>query len=171
MKFNKKSQSEVITTVLLILISIAAVVLVSSFILNMVKNNLKGTECFQTMGQIEIKMDGGNSWFNYTSKNLTISISRGSKEFNLSKIIIVYGNEFKNNQVEIKTGGSYNDVYYNNFSGDWDNNNLALPEASGLMTYIVSKVPINVTSVSIVPTVAGGSQCEKVDEKDIPSYP
>ncbi len=45
---SRRSQAELITTVLLILVSIAAVVLVSGFVINMVRDYLKPTDCFKT---------------------------------------------------------------------------------------------------------------------------
>jgi len=45
----KKAQAEVIVTILLILIGIAAVVIVGSFVMNLVRDNLSGTECFDAI--------------------------------------------------------------------------------------------------------------------------
>ncbi len=171
LKNSKKGQSEIITTVLLILISIAAVVLVSSFILNMVRDNLKGTECFQTTGQLELKMEDGFTFFNNTDKLLYLSIGRGIKDFNLSGIIVVYSNDRNSENKKIKAGTIDGLIYYYNNVGLWDNSTaISVPGPGQMKAYKLNVSTIGlITKATIYPILQGGQECENGDEKTIPT--
>jgi len=168
---NKKSQAEVITTVLLILISIAAVVLVSVFIINMVRTNLVSTDCFKTAGQFKINLDEGYTYYNTTgsvspvvNKAVYISISRGEEAINLSGLMISIGS----GQTAISyTVGSSSSTP----SGVtlWNGNSPVLPGKSETRTYrINSSDPIS--KVKIVPIIEPDRVCkEGSDEQTIPS--
>ena len=89
----KRSQAQVITTVLLILISIAAIAIVSTVIINFVRNRLVFTECFDTLGQVSIDIDSGYTYYlpgeGNASSVVVLSIKRGpSKEFNLTGLLV-----------------------------------------------------------------------------------
>jgi flagellin-like protein len=169
-KNSKKGQSEIITTVLLILISIAAVVLVSSFILNMVRDNLKGTECFQTTGQLELKMEDGFTFFNNTDKMLYLSIGRGIKDFNLSGIIVVYSNDRNSETKKIKAGTIDGNIYYYNNTGSWDNlTSISVPSQGQMRAYRLNSASLGVVNkATIYPILQGGQECENGDQKTIP---
>ena len=164
---NKHAQGEVITTVLLILISIAAVVIVSSFVLNMVRENLKGTECFSVQGQLTINLEGGITAFHSTSKQLIVAIERGTKDMNLTGMVIGYGDNYNFKTVEIKQDSSSSSVYYLDLTGEWSNSNIQIPGPGGLKTYNITVEMTNVSKVSIIPILEKGGKCDVSDEKDI----
>src|SRR3989344_7604919 len=166
-KFKKNSsikcrhaQGEVITTVLLILISIAAVVIASSFVLNMVRENLKGTECFSVQGQLTINLEGGITAFHSTSKQLIVAIERGTKDMNLTGIVIGYGDNYNFKTVEIKQDQNYATLRYLNLSGKWDNMSVQIPGLGGLKTYNITVEMTNVSKVSIIPILEKGGKCD-----------
>lgn len=166
----KRSQAELITTVLLILISIAAVVLVSNFVINMVRNYLKGTECFQTTGQLSINTDGESTYFSDSKDQLQISIERETKEFNLTGILVIYGTESSTVKKEI-IGTNVTGVAMGLISGTL-NSTIVYPDRGEMKTYVIN-VPANsaVSKVSIAPIIGSGLACDKVDEKTIPTRP
>ena len=168
LKQNKRSQAELITTVLLILVAIAAIVLVATFIINLIKTQLRGTECFQTAGQLSINLDE-SSYFDSSKNIVYVSIERGEKDFNLTGISITVGSESAtksfiakpsdgSSEVKLKGGGS-----------------VTLPGVSETRTYQVNvSKTINelgtVTKVKIVPIIVGDKFCtEGSDEKNIPT--
>jgi flagellin-like protein len=165
-KYPKKSQSELITTVLLILISIAAVVLVSSYVMNIIKNNLKNTDCFQTTGQLEINMD--NTYYKTSDTNFYFSIERGTKEFNLSGIAVSYGNSYTTKTVKIIAGETSTEVYYYDNDGTWKNTLMKIPQAGEKRAYKISSTSA-VTKLSIAPIMIKGTTCDKTDEADVSS--
>lgn len=168
---SKKSQAELITTVLIILISIAAVALLSAFILNFVRGSLKNTDCFQTTGQFSI--DSDYSYFNSTSKFLYVSIKRADKPFNLSSLKIVFGNDKTSRAVTLTGGNSYPDVYNLKISGQLDmiNRTIVIPEAGLSKAYAIngSSFYSNITRVSIFPILIGNQNCDLADEETISS--
>lgn len=163
-KTSKKTQTEIITTVLLILIGIAAVALVSAFIINLVKNNLKGTECFDAAGQLTIKQD--YSYFNTTSKILYLVVERGNKDFNLTGIAVVYGNEVESQKIALMSGKSDSKVLNSSF-GKLDSIKIPSPGESILFRINTSSSDWDTKIVSVSPLLLQSSGCEKSDEKQI----
>ncbi len=91
---SNRSQAEVIVTVLLILIAIAAIAIVATFVMKLVKDNLKGTDCFKTVGQFEITSgeDGISCYCSLdTNKTLFLTIKRGAEQFNMSGFSVQIG--------------------------------------------------------------------------------
>jgi flagellin-like protein len=167
---TKKSQSEVVTSVLLVLIAIAAVTILSAFVINMVKNNLKGTDCFDSMGQITINVDGGWTFFNSTSKNLYVNVERGSKSFNLTKLAIIFGTDGEQKSITISPGSNKGVYPADNISNPSPIINL--PGPGEATTYVInisslSNLKANVSKVSVAPILINDVQCDKADEKNV----
>jgi ABC-type lipoprotein release transport system permease subunit len=171
MKKSKKTQTEVITTVLLILISIAAVIIISTFVMNTVKNNLKNTDCFQTTGQIWINMIDDATYFDTSESNLSVSIARGVKEFNLSAINLVYGNSYSSQLLKLVGGSQNENISYYALDGTWHTENLKLPKEGESTAYKI-QLPAgsSVTKISISAILTSGSACDLADEKTIKSF-
>ena len=153
---TKKSQAELITTVLLILIAIAAVVLVSAFVINMVKSNLVGTDCFKTAGQIEINVEDGYTYYDSTNKAVFISVARGEADINITGLIVSIGTGQTSVSYTLKVNSS-------DPAGVsmWDGNtSLVLPKKSETRTY---KIPSNdlVSKVKVVPILDLDKTCKE----------
>lgn len=83
---EKKALSEVVTTVLLILISIIAVVLLAGFIISMTKKNLnEGTSCFDLRDYMKI-VENDYSCYNATATKVVVE--RGMDNYTISGIIL-----------------------------------------------------------------------------------
>lgn len=162
---NKKSQSEVITTILLILISITAVVLVSAYIINMVKSNLVGTECFKTANQFNINLEEGFTYYNSSNESVSVSISRGEGEFNLTGILISVSSGSSSTAYTLKPGQITAGASMYNGSAT-----IIFPQTSETKTYRIISTE-NVTRVKIVPIIYPNNRlCEEgLDEQAIPS--
>lgn len=164
---NKSAQSEVITTVLLILISIAAVVLVASFIINMIKQNLQSTDCFQTSAQLSINLDETYTYYDTVANKVHVSISRGEKEFNLTGISISVGTLGNSEPFIVRPSGGNSEVTM--LGGE----NITLPGLSGARTYVIDisgKGLGNVTLVKIAPLLSSDKICQEgVDQQNIQS--
>lgn len=164
---QKKSQAELITTILLILISIAAVVLVSGFIINMVRSNLVNTDCFKTTGQLKINLEDGYTYYNTTStssKAAYISISRGEADVNLTGLLISIGDGQSSTSYTLKKiSGSSKEIT------SWDGNAPTLPEKSETRTYRINSTSA-ISKIKIVPIIYPEITCkEGADEQTIPS--
>ncbi len=166
---RKRSQAELITTVLLILVAIAAVVIVSTFVINMVRDYLKPTDCFKTTGQLTINTE----YSNYTagpSPLLYLSISRGEKYFNLSAINVVFGDGYTSKKVRI-IAGEGTATTYRMYSNSGFSTTVTLPDTQETKTYAISTSSLGgvVTKVSIAPSIVTGGDCKEADSKDIAS--
>ena len=174
MNKNKKSQSEVITTVILILVGIAAVALVSTFVISMVRDNLKGSECFDATGQVNIDVNGGWTYYNYSGTLLFLNVARGNKDFNLTGILVSFGDGMNTKSVKI-TSGLITGIYpaANILTSPSSSNTLALPGLGETYTYAinisnVSTFTGNITSVSLAPILMNGIQCAESDKASVP---
>ncbi len=171
---NKKSQSEVITTVLLILVGIAAVAVVSTFVINMVRNNLQGTECFDAVGQLEINVDGGYTFYNYSSKLLYVNVVRAEKDFNLTGLVFIVGSDIEKKPITIHDGINSGVYPAANLPNPLAPTAVSLPVASQTYTYVLdmntlySTLMGNITRVSIAPIII--KQCKEEASKTIPVY-
>lgn len=170
---SKKAQAEIITTVLLILIGIAAVVLVAGFVINMVRSNLQETDCFKTTGELTISLD--STYFDSANNYLYVGVQRGSKDFNLTGIVFTFGTSTSSKSVTIKEGDAGNIA---NGSALVDNSFapitgvISLPKQTEKSTFVINtnKSGISsVTTVSIVPVLKDNVRCDKADEKEVKS--
>lgn len=156
-KTSKKSQSELITTVLLILISIAAVVLVSSFVMNMVRDNLGSTDCFKTTGQININVEDGFTYWQATKNVTVINIERGAKDFNLTGFLVSLGNEQSSKTYTIKAGEINAQIKMYSSSTA----NLTVPGVLGAETYNISTGADRITKIKVLPILAPDKRCDE----------
>jgi archaellin len=163
---TKKSQAELITTVLLILISIAAVVLVSTFIINMVRSNLVGTDCFKTAGQIKINLEEGYTYYKTADQAVYISISRGEEDINLTGLLISIGDGQSSSSYKILKDLATSEPVGATL---WDGTDLVLPGKSETRTYKIISTSV-VSKVKVVPIIYPERTCkEGADEQTIPS--
>ena len=83
---NNKGVSAVIATVLIILITVAATAILWRFVMPLITGNIdEGTKCFDTMDQLKV-IDDIYTCKNSDSKNISIQMSRGTKDFSLVDI-------------------------------------------------------------------------------------
>jgi hypothetical protein len=166
---TKKSQTEVIVTVLLVLIGIIAVGLVSAWIVNMVKNNLQGTECFNTADQIKVDL-GDYTYFSDAQNATYVSVSRGSNDFNLTGFIITVSGSGDSQSYTIKDGAAVSTTIKMYSASD---TKLKVPGISGIKTYNLTYDPSEVKTVKIVPIILVGTKekfCEQgTSETEIPT--
>lgn len=167
----KKAQAEVIVTILLILIGIAAVVIVGSFVMNLVRDNLSGTECFDAISELSINDDSTITYYNSTSKTIYFGLTRGSKEFNLSGIVVVYGDKRISQNKELKEGATLNELAYWDISGVWKSGALSLPKQGESRAYYINLTSqMNVTQITVYPMLENYKKCsEKADEATVKS--
>jgi len=173
---SKRSQSEVITTVLLVLIGIVAVGLLSAFVINFVRNNLKSSDCLGLQGEVTINTDEAITFFNLTSNNSYVVIERSQKDFNLSGINVVLESDKSSKMYKIREGASDNvcEVVSDTIC---DNQAITLPGTSNpKVTYMINSSTdfknSPVKKVTVVPILKGEVACnEAIDEKQMPTYP
>lgn len=172
LKKSKRSQAEIIITVLLILIGIAAVGFVGVFLTNMIRNNLQQTDCFKTTGQLNINL--GYTFFNATSKVVYVSIERGSADFNLSGLIITVGTAQSARAATLSSGLATDITKDNGFvmltsAGAMDTGKaISMPGFGETTSYAINSTKFSsVNLVSITPMLKDKACENKADEKEI----
>lgn len=145
---NKKAISAVVATVLIILITVAAVTILWASIIPMITNKLSaGTICLDAVSQVSL-IDSGYTCRN--PNNISIQIKHGAKDINLKDI-----------QILMSEGG--NTVSYSLINSTTTivpsaMTSSKLPGPNEEKTYIISTVGIagNVSKVAIAPVVIKG---------------
>ncbi|MFH1521798.1 MAG: LamG domain-containing protein [archaeon] len=89
---NKRGISAVVATVLIILITVAAVAIIWAAIIPMIKTNLElGTACLEA----DILIDAGSGYTCYDAENkiVAVQVKKGANEVNISKIEFLLDSE------------------------------------------------------------------------------
>lgn len=155
MKNNKKGISAVVATVLIILITVAAVTIIWAAIIPMINDKLnEGTVCLDAISQLSVENKGYTC---VSGADLSIQIGRSSADFDLADI-----------QVLISSAGSTESI---NLVEDADVDLEDLPGANEERTFIIvdadmETLAADIDSVAIAPiVVVGGTtkSCEALN--------
>jgi hypothetical protein len=86
---NKRGISAVVATVLIILITVAAITIIWTAIIPMINNNLKSSnQCMLAQGDLRI---GPNGYTCINGSNITVEIARQAADYDLAGIqVIIY---------------------------------------------------------------------------------
>ncbi len=147
---NKRGISTVVATVLIIMITVAAVGIIWASVVPMITNKLSSsTECIDASSQVQLATDKGYPCMNGSS--LKIQIKRGPKDLELAAVQVL---------VSIK-GNSYSEDYSTDMPGP---NEERLFSVTGSQLGLPSGVSIlDASDVKIAPMVTVGSGKETCD--------
>lgn len=163
---SKKAQSEVITTVLLILIALAGIAVVSVFIIGMVKDRLGSTECFKTVGQLSLNLDEGMTYYDSATSTVFVSVDRKQENFNLTGMLVSVKSDSSAKAFKVKFIGSDTGVsMYQSPASP-----IVLPGLGERRTYEISVAGAGlgtIKKVAIAPIIGKDKQCDAVDEREI----
>jgi hypothetical protein len=168
----KKAQADIIVTVLLILIGIAAVSLISYFVVGFVRNNLTNTDCVNTAGQLKISLEDDLTSYRKATGELYVVIERtGEKAFNFTNLIFVYGTS--QSTKSLNYAENLDMVYYYDLdSGEWKNDKVELPESAGerrtykILLAELGEIP-EVDNLAIAPIINKDQKCSEADKKPV----
>ena len=150
---QKKGISAIVATVLIILITVAAVTIIWAAIIPMISNQLdKGTICLDAVSQIQL-VDAGYTCKDSTGDNVSLQIKHGASAFVLEDI-----------QVLISAGGTTTSFDLTNASTTITTP-MVLPGSNEEKTYVINTTTVSGTidSVSIAPVVGVGNTQEACD--------
>jgi flagellin-like protein len=166
---NKKAVSPVITTILLILIAIAAVGILAAYVLPGVDIEPQA-ECFKAIDQIEIDTASKQTcWYNEGGDIiLNISVKRGSEPLGIERFIITVFGEGKSETFDLGDGENMANAAMINQPY---NTPLEIPKRRELRTYRLktSQFTTEITSAEIAPVVEGNIFCNAANRKNIES--
>ena len=151
---NKKGISAVVATVLIILITVAAVTIIWAAVIPMISNKLEsGTVCLEAVSQVQL-LDEGWTCKSSDGANVSIQVRHGAKLFDLADI-----------QVLISAGGDTTVFEVMNDTTTLVPNVIVLPGVNEEKVYVINTSLISGTidEVQIAPVVAVGNTNEICD--------
>jgi flagellin-like protein len=152
---NKKGISAIVATVLIILITVAAVTIIWAAIIPMINNQLnKGTICLDAVSQVSLS-DAGYTCKNVdaggVNENLSIQIRHGALEFDLADV-----------QVIISAGGDSTSFLLSDEATTLAPSPVVFPGSNEEKVYTIDTTGISgeIDSVQIAPIVRVGNARE-----------
>jgi FlaG/FlaF family flagellin (archaellin) len=166
-KKRKKAVSPVIATILLVLLSITAVSIIASFVLDFINDSLEGADCFKLQGNLEIDNAKGyhchytDSETNKEKINITIKRILESEE--IGGMIITINGDSSSESFEIKQGSADNGV---SMYGGGD---IELPDKGERRTYEITTNFGSDESLSaiVAPIATNKERCNPVENSDV----
>lgn len=143
---DKRGISPVIATILLILITVAAVSILAAFIYPMIKENTEtATVCFDAQQQVQIETANGRTCFNQTSYNVSVQIKKnpGTQSSEVTDVQIILTDTEGNTIAKLISKDALN--------------SKTLPSDNEAKTFIVNSSNKNITKVAIAPIVKTGN--------------
>lgn len=153
---SKRSQSEVITTVLLILLVITSVVILMNFVIPFVKNQLSGSDCFNVVDKIEITNNDMYTCYNSSlnSNELSVQVHIGDIADKISGFTISLGGASSKTYI-IKNNTETTDV----IMYDRTTTLLVLPEKNEERTYLIRGVSTKPDNIKVYPILINNKVC------------
>jgi len=153
---NKKAISAVVATVLIILITVAAVTIIWAAVIPMISNKLEsGTVCLDAVSQIQL-LDEGYTCKASDGRNVSIQVKHLSKDFKLSDI-----------QVLVSAGGNTKMFKVSNDTSTIIpiGTSIPMPGVNEEKVYVINTSSImgTITDVQIAPIVSTGNTQEICD--------
>ena len=152
---NKRGISAVVATVLMILITIAAVTIIWAAIIPMINNQLdKGQACFDAISQVSLP-DQGYTCVSFDGKNVTLQIKRGSMDLDLVDAQVIFSSG----------GNSYSFALSNPATTIVPSGEITFPNINEGRVYVIdtSSITSEIETVEIAPVVQIGKSQEVCD--------
>jgi len=159
----KKAVSPIIATVLLILITITAMLVISGFVLQTIKNTTKKTqECSEILGKISI--NPAYTCYNESSGEVYVDISLGADSPEIKGFLLSLAGEGIAKNFKIEKGKSYENIrVIDKAYGE----EIEIVGPGEEITYIINISAIDERlkdSVTIMPITTSGYKCEEIRE-------
>ncbi len=165
-RINEKGISPVVTTVLLILVSISAVIVIAGIIVPYVRSLLgESKECFATLEQLSINTESGYTCYykDGGDKIATITIERGTKDIDITGFLIRISGGGIGKRFEVKEGQNPDSVVMRHDSSS----QLEIPGLGEEITYNFTTTLDEIEYVEVAPIMGSGNTCEPTDKADI----
>ena len=152
-KKGDKAQSQIVGTVLLILLVIVAAMIIMGFVIPFINKQLSSTGCLDVVDGIQIKNNLDYTCYDSTVPNLRVQIHMGD---------IV--NLTKGFQLSVESGGS-SDVFEISDNSDtdvsmYDETEVEVPGKNEERTYVIDGIDSLPESISVYPILNNGDTCD-----------
>jgi len=155
---ERKALSPVITTVLLILVSVTAIVIISGVIIPFVRDSLSGSkECFETADQLEIDTASVTCYYEDAGEMIAkITIKRGVKETEIERFKISVFGGGSSDSFDIKTGETGVKMLD-------DSTEIEIPDPGEEKTYSLTTDLTTIESAEVYPVMKSGRLCDSTN--------
>jgi len=153
----KRSQSEVISTILLVLIAIVAITIVSMFAINFVNNQIEKSKCIEVLNPalVEIKNNPLYTCFDNTNSVMKVQVHFSETKSLLEGFVIELGG------ADTQTFRILNNTLVDRVSmSSGQEAMVVLPSDNADRTYNISAVTIKPEKLNAYPILKGGKVCE-----------
>jgi hypothetical protein len=158
LKLNK-AQGEVISSILLILIVIGAIVALASYVINFVKDKIKSSDCSYLFGKVEIKESMQYTCYNSTDQYMLVQVHISDVLDRIKGFVIVLGGK------DSKSYKIYNDSAPADVSMFGLTDPVHLPGNNLERVYKISFVPEKPDQIEIYPILKNNVVCELSDSE------
>jgi len=150
---RKKGISAIVATVLIILITVAAVTIIWAAIIPMIQDQIGGsTECFDASAALSVTTD--YSCVNDTAKEIMVQVHRGVGSFTLSDLEIITGVAGTTSTTKVVEDLSEN-----------------VPDVNGDKVYTISYTGSKPTEAGVAAIVATGNTVKTCDKSGMVQIP
>jgi len=156
---NRKGLSTIVVTLILVVLSMAAIVLVWGFVNNLLKKQIHSSEsCFGNAEKITLNRQ--YTCYEQSGSNYKLRFSLSVGDINVSKIIVSVssGGSVKSYQITNTAQTITNLVMYSGTTPA----NVILPGGNSGLTYNATGFTTKIDSIQIAPVISG-TQCEVSD--------
>ena len=151
-----KAQSQIVGSVLLILLVIASAMVIMSFVIPFIRDQLSGTECLDVAGKILIKNDPKFTCYALSATNMSVQILV-KDVVNITKgFQINVAFEGSSKSVDV-INGTTDEVYMRNGGA------IEVPGKNQERTYILTGINSLPDSVSVYPILNNDKTCDASD--------
>ena len=154
---NKKSLSEVISTVLLVLVAVVAVVIIIGFVVPFVNEQLSKGDCIKVAGEIRLVNSPQYTCYNSSNHVMLVQVHLGDILDKIKGFSIILGGA-SSKAIEITNNTHVTGVTMYGAAG-----NLLIPGKNEEITYRIESVDVKPDSVGLSPILNNGHSCDISD--------
>jgi len=164
LKKNLKSQAQVITAILLVLIAITMIVIIANFAINFVTDKLGESDCIDYVGKIEFTNNIKYTCYDATNSLLKIQVHVGDIENSIQGFTISVSSDSSQN-FEIRDQEETTEVTMFDAS-----TTLTIPKKNEERTYIISGIISKPDRIDIYPILEDDRTCDSSNTLTFISY-
>lgn len=155
---SKRSQSEVISTILLILLVIVAITIITAFAIPFVRNQLSKSDCLEVSGKVEIADNLQYTCYNSSNQKMLVQIKIGDIADKINGFSIEIGGasteNFEITNEYVKPSGRVS---------MYDGGGVEIPGNNAERTYIISNILEKPQIVKVYSILENGESCDSSD--------
>jgi flagellin-like protein len=152
---SKLSQSEVVSTVLLIMITVVAVTVIIAFVIPFVKKQLSGSDCLEVANKLEVVNNIDYTCYDNDVREMHVQIHVGDVGSDkINGFLISVGSASSSAFRIINNTGTTGIKMYNG------NDVLEVPGKDEERTYNISGITTKPSKIKITPVLVDGRTCE-----------